>query len=202
VALALSASISAHQLDEYLQASRVSLERDGVTLDIDLTPGARVAGRILTLIDADGDGRVSPVEAEAYARAVLEDVIVELDGRAVSLALTRVEVPTPDELREGMGTIQLRAHGDAKLAWFGRTEVRFRNNHEAGLSVYLVNALMPDDADIDVVSQSRDAQQRDARIEYSVTPYWPKYLYWPLVGLVAIVLVFRRSGPAHSLRVS
>ena len=190
--LAFSASISAHRLDEYLQATRISLERDGVTLEVDLTPGASVAERILTLIDTDGDARVSPREAEAYARAVLGDAILELDGRAVPLVLTRVEVPTPDEVRQGMGTIQLRARADAELGWFGRTEVRFRNNHETNMSVYLVNALMPDDAGIQVVSQSRDAQQRDARIDYSVTPSWPKYAYWPLLGLVTL-FVFRDS---------
>jgi hypothetical protein len=194
--------MSGHRLDEYLQAARVSLERDGLTLEIDLTPGARVAERILTLVDADRDTRVSPLEAQAYARTVLAEVVLELDGRAVPLTLTHVDVPAPDELRDGMGTIHLRAWSDAELNWFGRTEVRFRNNHEAGLSVYLVNALIPDEADIQVVSQSRDAQQRDARIEYSVTPQWPKYMYWPLVGLLAAVLIFWRSRQRDSIRSS
>jgi len=200
--LALSASISGHRLDEYLQAARVSLERDGLTLEIDLTPGARVAERILTLVDADRDTRVSPLEAQAYARTVLAEVVLELDGRAVPLTLTHVDVPAPDELRDGMGTIHVRALGDAELGWFGRKEVRFRNNHETDMSVYLVNALMPADVGIQVVSQSRDARQRDARIEYSVTTSWPKYVYWPLLGLVAIVLMLRRAGPRDSIRSS
>ena len=29
----------AHRLDEYLQATRVGIERDRVSIDIDLTPG-------------------------------------------------------------------------------------------------------------------------------------------------------------------
>ena len=64
-----------------------------------------------------------------------------------------------------------------------RRELHFQNNHHAASSVYLVNALMPSDRGISVVSQTRDTKQRDARIEYRVTPQWPKYVYWPVLGL-------------------
>lgn len=68
-------------LDEYLQASRVSLERTDVSLQIDLTPGASVADSIIALIDRDGDNTISPSEAEQYGRVVLADIVLELDGR-------------------------------------------------------------------------------------------------------------------------
>ena len=192
--LAFSASPSAHRLDEYLQAARVSLERTGVALDIDLTPGANVADHVLALIDTDGDAQISPLEAESYGRNVLGDLILELDGRHVALMLTRVEVPTADEMRHGLGTIQVRANGRADLGVYGRRELRFRNNHEAGSSVYLVNALIPEDAGIQVVGQTRDARQRDARIEYNLTPQWPKYMYWPLLTAVVLTLFVLRSS--------
>ena len=46
--LVLSASPSAHRLDEYLQAARVALAHTRVELEIDLTPGAidQTAGRL------------------------------------------------------------------------------------------------------------------------------------------------------------
>jgi hypothetical protein len=50
--------------------------------------------------------------------------------------------------------------------------------------VYLANALIPSDAGISVIEQTRDAKQRNVRIEYSVSPQWPKYVYWPMLGLV------------------
>lgn len=195
VFVAFPAPSSGHRLDEYLQATRVSLQRERITLDIDLTPGANVAERVLALIDTDGDPRISPLEAESYGRTVLRDVILELDGRPVALSLTRVEAPTPEEIRHGLGTIQLRADGRVSPGVYGRREVRVRNNHQPGGSVYLVNALIPDDAGIQVVGQTRDAQQRDARIKYNLTPEWPKYVYWPLIGLTAIVVIIRRSRP-------
>ena len=184
--LAISASPSAHRLDEYLQATRVSLERGQVLLEIDLTPGASVADGIIRLIDRDGDSRITPLEAESYGRSVLSDVIVDLDGRRISMTLGRVEAPSLDEMRHGMGTIQVRAAGDVDEAalWRRQRQLHLRNNHHAASSVYLVNALLPGEAGVSVISQTRDRTQREARIDYRVSPQWPKYLYWPVIGLV------------------
>ena len=191
--LAMHASPSAHRLDEYLQAARVSLERTRVALELDLTPGASVADGIIALIDGDGDRRISPLEAKSYGEDVLEDMVLELDGRPVALTLSHVEVPPLDEMRHGLGTIQLRGSGDVDAAVRVRRHLHFQNNHQAASSVYLVNALIPDDPGISVVSQARDAQQRDVRIEYSVRPQWPKYVYWPVLGCIALFVVVRRS---------
>jgi hypothetical protein len=194
VLLTMSASPSAHRLDEYLQAARVSLERTRVALEVDLTPGASVADGIIALIDRDGDSAISPREAEAYGKAVLTDLLLELDDRPVDMTLVHVEVPSLDELRHGVGTIQLRADGNVADGWSSRRQLHFVNNHQSASSVYLVNALVPSDANVRVVSQTRDAKQRDVRIEYSVSPQWPKYLYWPVLGVAALLFVFRRSS--------
>jgi hypothetical protein len=196
--LVLSTSSSAHRLDEYLQAARVSLERARVVLEVDLTPGTKIADGIIALIDRDGDKRISSLEAKSYGQAVLSDIVLELDGRPVTLTLSRVEVPSLDELRFGIGAIQVRASGDAGPRRRLRRELHFQNNHQAGSSVYLVNALLPSEDGIKVVGQIRDAKQRDARIEYSVTPQWPRQLYWPVIGLVVGGWWFMRSrGPTN-----
>lgn len=183
---ALPVSASAHRLDEYLQAARISLERTHVLLEIDLTPGASVAGDIIAQIDRDGDDRISPIEARAYAERVLQDVVVDLDGAPVAMTLEYVTAPSTDEMRHGMGALQLRAAGNVQPAsiWRRQRELHFQNTHRAASSVYLVNALMPIDAGVSVVGQTRDPKQREARIEYTVTPQWAKYLYWPVFGLM------------------
>jgi len=183
VALA-SSSPSAHRLDEYLQAARVNLARNAVELEIDLTPGASVAEAVIALVDADGDNAITPVEAESYGSSVLNDILVELDGSRVALTLARVEVPSLDAMRHGMGTIQLRATAVVDGGIAGRAQLHFRNDHQPRSSVYLVNALMPSEDGVSVVAQTRDADQRDVRIEYAVRTQWPKFLYWPIFGLV------------------
>lgn len=177
---------SAHRLDEYLQATRVSLERDRVTLDIDLTPGANIASAVHALLDRDGDETISPAEAEAYARMVLADVVLTLDDRPVAVTLTRAEVPSVDEMRNGLGTIQVRAFGDVQ-AGAGRRYLHFRNNHYPEAAVYLVNALLPEEDDVDVVDQIRDSRQRGVVVAYHIGPYWPAQVAW--IGFTAAGLV-------------
>lgn len=180
----LTSSVSAHRLDEYLQATRVNLARDRVELEIDLTPGASVASAVIALIDRDRDGVITPVEAESYGRAVLGDVRLDLDGAALRPTLGRIDVPSIDEMQHGMGTINLRAAVEPSRPLSSRPKLAFHNNHHPASSVYLINALVPADADITVFGQTRDATQRSARIDYSVTARWPKYVYWPVFGLV------------------
>ncbi len=172
----------------------MSLAHTRVELEIDLTPGASVADGIISLIDRDGDKRISPLEAERYGREVLAEVVLELDGRPIALTLNHVEASPLEEMRHGLGAIQVRASGDVESRMSFRRELHFQNNHHAASSVYLVNALIPTDPGISVVRQMRDAKQRDARIEYSVRPQWPKYVYWPVLGVAALFFVFRRRS--------
>jgi hypothetical protein len=198
------AGSSAHRLDEYLQAARISLARDRIELELDLTPGANVAAPVIALVDGDRDGAISPDEAAAYARRVLSDLVLEVDRRSVALTLARVEVPPAGEMREGMGAIQIRADGRVEVATTSRREVYFRNNHQPDPSVYLVNALVPEDRGLAVVAQTRDPRQREARIEYRVAASWPVQLIWVVVaagGLLLWTLVrtahWRSGGQPH-----
>ena len=57
--LAWVATAEGHQLDEYLQATRLDLSRDEVVVELSLTPGASIASQVLALIDRDRDHTVS-----------------------------------------------------------------------------------------------------------------------------------------------
>ena len=198
-----SVGLRAHQVDEYLQAARLSLSHDRVTLDLDLTAGVAVAPAIIARLDANGDNRISPLEARAYGQSVLSDVVVTLDGQPVAVTLASVEVPSTAEVRDGVGTIQLRAAGTVAGRHSGRRLLHFRNNHRPDVSVYLVNALRSDDAGVQVLTQTRDPYQSEIQIEYSVDPHWLIRAAWLAAGLAGIVvLVTRRVLPwsAHRRR--
>jgi hypothetical protein len=194
---------SAHRLDEYLQTSRVAVERDRVALELDVTPGAAIAAQVVTTIDRDADGRISPVEAEAYGRAVVRELFLEVDGRAVPLTLTRVEASTIEEMIEGLGSIQLTAVGQIREAGTTRRRIlRFRNDHHPDSSAYLVNAMVPLSRGVAVTSQMRDVRQREVRLEYEVRAVWATRLTWLTLGLsgvgVLIVSRLRWGGPKAS----
>jgi hypothetical protein len=191
---AVPATPGAHRLDEYLQASRVSVARDRIALEVDLTPGANIASEVIASLDRDGDAAISPIEAQSYGQSVLTDLAMELDGRPVSLTLTRVEVPTIGEMRDGMGAIRLQATASIDGSVAGRRNLHLQNDHQPEKSVYLANALVPDTADVRIVSQSRDPRQRDFTIEYTVEPGWPVKMAWLLAaGTVLTALLARRA---------
>lgn len=193
LALAMPAPAAAHRLDEYLQASRVRLERDRLLIEIDLTPGASVAPGIIAAIDRDEDGAISPAEAKAYGLEVLEDVTVTMDARAIRLSLQRIEIPSLDEIREGMGTIQLEASGAAGAIAPGRHAVDFRNQHRMESSVYLVNALLPRDGMAMVLSQQRDSRQSRAHIEYDLAGTAAPMVWVSVAGIALAGLAMFRG---------
>ena len=157
--LAASVPVDGHQLDEYLQATRLSIARNRIVVDLTLTPGVSIAPRVFAAIDRDGDGRVSPPEIQDYARRVLEDLSLTLDGRRRPLALVRSESASWDEIQQGAGTIRVLAEAEAPALAPGAHLVRYENAHESASGVYLVNALAPSDTTIDIRSQRRDRMQ-------------------------------------------
>jgi len=77
----LATGARAHRLDEYLQATRVSVATNRIELSLELTPGVAVVDQLLVVIDQDRDGQISKEEAAAYAQRVLKDIRLRLDER-------------------------------------------------------------------------------------------------------------------------
>src|SRR5579864_121964 len=163
------AALDAHRLDEYLQATRVAIERDRVDLEIDLTPGVALAAQIFEAIDTDSNGAISSDEARSYANGVIDQLTLDLDGHRAALSLSGDRFPTFAEMRQGIGTIRLRATTPI-AAPPGRHRLRVRNEHRPDIGVYLVNALVPAASDIEITSQARDRLQHELRLEYRVLP--------------------------------
>jgi hypothetical protein len=159
----------AHRLDEYLQAARLALAPDQILLKIDLTPGVDVAPAIFALINTDHDGAISEVEGKAYANRLIKDVIFEVDGQPRRLEVIRNQFPSYHEMQEGVGTIRI----EARAVWRatpGHHSLFFRNNHKTDLGAYLVNALLPTNAEIAITDQERDSLQREIRLDFDVQP--------------------------------
>src|SRR5215472_7540658 len=101
----------AHRLDEYLQATLVTIEPREVRLQINLTPGVDVADHVLPLIDRDHDGTISTNEAVAYSESLRRQITLRVDGHKVPLKLTSFNFPEPADLRTGWGIIQIEFTG-------------------------------------------------------------------------------------------
>ncbi len=167
VLLSLPTAIFAHRLDEYLQATRVSVAIDRIVLKMDLTPGVDVAQSIFAQINTDHDGRISESEGKIYANQVLNEIALDVDGRRLHLNLISSQFPSFQEIRAGTGVVRI----EASAAWIGSPGLHslfFQNNHKPDLGAYLVNALVPATRDIEITGQQRDSRQREMRLALNV----------------------------------
>ena len=195
---AMPAGVGAHRLDEYLQATRVAVDRDRIDLEIDLTPGVALAETIFDSIDTDRNGDISESEQLAYANDVLTALTIELDDHRQTPRLSDHQFPTFEEMRRGEGTIRLKATASLASMPAGRHRLRIRNDHRPEVSVYLVNALVPAVREIEIASQARDRLQHELRLEYRVVPAiltsWPAIAAGAMATMLSLVVWRQREA--------
>jgi hypothetical protein len=166
LALALLAlPVSAHRLDEYLQATLLSVSKTELQAEMTLTPGVAILPFLITDMDRDANGMFSKLEQDAYARRVLSDQSLAIDGQTLTPQLDSVVFPTMEEFTDGLGAIRLRFHATLSSGSHTR-KITIENRHQSQISVYLVNSLVPRDPDIQTVTQTRSESQSNYQLEY------------------------------------
>ncbi len=198
LALSLVGGADAHRLDEYLQATLIGVTRDGIDVEINLTPGVAMLPLFMAAIDQDHDGRISSAEERAYVRRVAREVELRVDGLPVPLSLKESHFPTLEAIREGLGTIEIKL----RAARSGH-ELRFENRHLPQMSAYLVNCLAAPSDGLVVSRQERDEAQRSIELEYSfgggavpgpraswmaLGPFWPVAIGMLLMARMAVLI--------------
>ena len=164
--LSLGVPSFAHRLDEYLQAMIVSIEQSQIHVSMRLIPGVAVSSAVIAAVDTNGDGILSYTEQQTYAQEVLRDLSLSLDGHALQPHLRTVNFPAPADMKEGTGEIHIEFDADLPTEGSQRTLV-VENHHQPRMSVYLVNALAPQDRNLRVTSQNRNQNQSYYRLEYA-----------------------------------
>jgi hypothetical protein len=188
-AVVASRGVSAHRLDECLQAARIAIEPTHVELELDLTPGMAVADAIVAEVDRDRDGSLSAAEKQAFVRRVLSAIDLENDGRSLDVTPGATTFAAIDALRRGEGMIRFRADARLPNQSPGTHHIVFRNRYRAAVSAYLANALVPESDRVAVTTQHHDAQQRDLTIDYVVQPEQATSRYAWVLGTVASMSV-------------
>jgi hypothetical protein len=174
ILLLLGVPAFAHRLDEYLQATIITLEKNRVDLFMRLVPGVAVAASVLGIIDKDGDGAISGLEQRAYAEQVLRDLSITIDGIRLNTQLTSVTFPTVDAINEGVGEIQFELSAPLPPAATAKRTLAVENHHQNGISAYLVNCLVPRDRDLRVTAQNRNENQSLYRLDYVQSSALPR----------------------------
>jgi HupE / UreJ protein len=178
------ARIAAHRLDEYLQATIFSIDADHVQGSMRLVPGVAVASTVISGIDTNHDGSLSDPEQQAYAQSVLRDLVLSADGKPLNLNLVSVRFPPIEEIEQGIGEIDINFSAD--LPTSGSTDrLVFENRHQAAISVYLVNTLVPIDKNIQITGQSRNENQSIYQLDFSRSITSPRTNIPSLSGFAA-----------------
>jgi hypothetical protein len=202
VAFICSTGLSAHRLDEYLQAARIAVDPSRVELELDLTPGIAVAEGIIAEIDRDQDGSLGSNEKQAYLERVLGAIAVQIDGQPLQTELMASTFPVPDTFRGGDGTIRLRAAAGLPRLSRGAHQLFVRNTYRPDVSVYLANALVPESDRIAITGQRRNGDQRDLTIDFVVrTQAATSPGVWLLGGIAsaALLMAFVTRRPRRAL---
>lgn len=155
----------AHQVDEYLQATTIAVEKGRLILQLRLTPGVAVARKVLATIDGDGDGTISDAEQRAYVERVRGDLLVALDGRSLRLRPISTLFPDAKELGQGMSRILIEFESETPPGGATR-RLTLKNHHQGAIAAYLVNCLRPRDPEIHIVAQDRNYSQSSYQLDF------------------------------------
>jgi hypothetical protein len=177
ILLSLGAGAFAHRLDEYLQATILSVENDHVQASMRLIPGVAVAPLVLASIDINGDGVISEVEQRTYAERVLRDLSITVDGNSASPTLVLQRFPPIEQMKEGLGEIQIEFTVDLPRGGPERRIV-FENHHHNEISVFLVNCLVPSDPNIKILTQTRNETQSFYQLDYAEAGGSSRFAFW------------------------
>jgi hypothetical protein len=128
-------------------------------------PGVAVSAAVIASIDTNGDGALSESERQAYARRVMNDLSVSIDGERVMPRLVSVAYPSLDDMKQGVGEIHVDFAADLPRGGTKRSLI-FENHHQSGISVYLVNSLVPRDKSIEITGQSRNENQSFYEVDF------------------------------------
>lgn len=189
-AILVATCASAHRLDEYLQATLVSVEKTRMQGEITLTPGVAVYRVVFAALDTNSDGIVSEAEQRAYAERVLNDLSLSVDGRPLTARLLSFRFPGIEEMKDGRGEIQLVFSANLPAGGASR-RIGLANRHLSRIAAYQVNALVPRDPGIRIIAQNRNYDQSLYELEFEQEG--PSYSRFGWIAAAALLL-FGRLG--------
>jgi hypothetical protein len=164
--LSVASPAFAHRVDEYLQATTISVEKHRIALQLRLAPGIEVFPKVLALVDTNRDGAVTEGELRSYAERLAKELSLSVDGTRLPLRLVSSRMEALEALEDGRGTIEL-AFDAAVPRGGGNRRLVFENRHQPAMAEYLVNGLVPRDPDIRLGTQQRSFDQSVYRLDYA-----------------------------------
>jgi hypothetical protein len=176
-----SSCVLAHPADEYVQAAYIELG-SAIDLELDLTPGEQVAAQVLRQIDSNQNQNFEPVELQTYAKTVLTQLQLSLNGQKLRLDFVDVQPPKPQVFLDGGGTIKIYATTTLPPQ-AGTYQLEFNNRHSPVKSGYLANVFVQSKA-LRVVAQKRNETQSRYWVEFVQVGFISVWIFPVLIGML------------------
>ena len=158
----------AHPLDVYLQATYITVAPTQIVVELDLSPGVLVAPQVLPQLDTDADQQISDAESQVYVDAMLRNVVLQVDGKPLALAVTKVDMPSYLTIQAGYGTIRIFTVATLADGMMGTHQLTYTNNFAPTGSAYQVNAFVDTGVAITLGKQNRDSIQQSMTMDYVI----------------------------------
>lgn len=112
----LASPLAAHPHSAVDQQAALFIGLDQVSLPLRIVPSHDDGTAILAHLDPDGDAQISESEARQFARSLLDQTRLVVDGSEMRLGLGRVAVPDARLVSSAQGVIEVSAQAPfAKL---------------------------------------------------------------------------------------
>ena len=158
----------AHPLDQYLQATYITVAPAQIVIELDLSPGVLVAPEVLAQLDTDGDQQISDAEGRAYAETMVRGAALQVDGQAAGLTITKIETPTYLALQAGYGTMRIFAAAPLAPGLTGTHTIAYANKNAPTGVTYQVNTFVEQGATLTLGKQNRDEAQQSITVDYTL----------------------------------
>ncbi len=158
----------AHPLDQYLLYSYITVSPTQIVVELDMSPGVLIAPGLLPGIDANGDQQISDAEGQAYVSIVLPNFVLQVDGKPLSLTLTKVYMPDYLTTQAGYGTIRVFTVATLAGGMTGTHTIYFMNNFAPKGAAYQVNAFVDKSVPITLGKQNRDSIYQSLTVDYTI----------------------------------
>ena len=158
---------AAAHAEHYAQSAYLRLDPERVTVELDLSPGSKVAGEVVKTIDTNHDGRIDDAEGRAYAGVVLAALAIQIDGEPRALTVTEAHYPPAEHLATGEDKLSLAFVATFPALAPGAHQIRFSNGHHPVESAYLAHTFTETKRVI-LGKQRRDATQQELTGDYRV----------------------------------
>ena len=159
----------AHPLDVYLLYSYITVSPTQIVVELDMSPGVLIAPGLLPELDTNGDQQISDAEGQAYVSKVLPNLLLQVDGKPLSLALTKFDMPDYLITQSGYGTMRIfmAATLDGGMMT-GTHTIYFNNNFAPKGAAYQVNTFVDKGVPITLGKQNRDSIYQSMTVDYTI----------------------------------